>query len=172
MSTILRHKPEKFGVRLDANGWTAVDELISALNAHDAPITRADLDRIVATSDKKRFTLSECGTRIRAAQGHSVPVDLQLQPARPPDELYHGTTTSNLEAILTEGLSPRTRRQVHLSLDAETAAKVGARHGPPAVLLIEAGVMFADGLQFYCADNGVWLTDAVPPEYLRLLQHR
>ena len=127
---------------------------------------RAVLEEIVATSDKKRFTLSEDGKRIRAAQGHSVEVALGIEPVVPPETLYHGTATRFLEPIRAEGLKPGSRQQVHLSADEVTAHAVGTRHGKPAILRVAAGDMHRAGHAFYRADNGVWLTDAVPPQFL------
>jgi putative RNA 2'-phosphotransferase len=110
--------------------------------------------------------VSPDGARIRAAQGHSVPVDLGLAPAEPPARLYHGTAEGSVAAILSEGLRPMARQQVHLSADPETAVRVGRRHGRPVVLTVEAGAMHRDGLSVWQADNGVWLADAVPARYL------
>jgi len=166
LSLVLRHQPELIGIELDPQGWTSVETLLVRASAFGAPMTRAELEAIVAESDKKRFTLSEDGSRIRAAQGHSVPVDLGVAPMEPPEVLYHGTATRFLAAIRAEGLIPGRRQQVHLSPDIETAIKVGQRHGKAQVLLVAAGRMFADGFAFTRADNGVWLTDHVPPSYL------
>jgi putative RNA 2'-phosphotransferase len=167
LSYVLRHAPDSIGLNLDANGWADVDELLA--KAADKAGRRIDLDTlrgVVAENDKQRFTLSEDGRRVRAAQGHSVAVDLDLAPSEPPPRLYHGTATRNLDAILAEGLKPGRRLQVHLSLEPETARKVGARHGKPSVLTVDAGAMHGDGHQFFRADNGVWLTDSVPARYL------
>lgn len=166
LSYVLRHRPDAIGLALDAHGWAWVSELIEkALNAG----TTLDMDRIhraVETNDKKRFALSDDGLRIRANQGHSVSVDLGLVPAEPPPMLYHGTATRFLESILAKGLVPGTRQHVHLSLDSETATKVGARHGDPVILRIAAQAMYAQGFLFYCAENGVWLTGSVDPQFL------
>lgn len=166
LSYVLRHAPESIGLRLDANGWADVDALLAKAAEVGTALDRATLQEIVATSDKKRFTLSEDGARIRAAQGHSVAVELGLEPAPPPETLYHGTATRFLGAIRSEGLKPGSRQKVHLSADEVTARAVGQRHGKPVVLRIEAGAMHRDGYAFYRADNGVWLTDLVPPQYL------
>jgi putative RNA 2'-phosphotransferase len=168
MSYVLRHAPQSIGLDLDANGWASLDDLIDRANAAGTPLTRDSVLAIVAQSDKKRFTLSEDGRRIRAAQGHSVAVDLNLAPAVPPAILFHGTADRFLEAILREGLDPRDRQHVHLSADAVTAVTVGARHGKPVVLRVDAGAMHAAGLAFWRADNGVWLTGRVPSSYLSL----
>ena len=166
LSLVLRHAPETIGLTLDANGWIDVDELVQRANAHGKTLTVADVLRVTAESDKKRFTLSEDKYRIRAAQGHSVEVDLGLTPIAPPNILFHGTATRFADAIKAEGLKPQSRQQVHLSLDEDTAVKVGQRHGKPIVFRVEAGRMHAEGHLFFRADNGVWLTDAVPPAFL------
>ena len=166
LSYVLRHAPDSIGLSLDANGWAEVDDLLAKANAAGRRIDLAMLQAVVAENDKRRFTLSEDGRRIRAAQGHSIAVDLDLEPIEPPPRLYHGTATRNLDAILAEGLKPGRRQQVHLSLDPETARKVGERHGKPAVLSVDAAAMHQDGHRFFRADNGVWLTDSVPARYL------
>jgi putative RNA 2'-phosphotransferase len=161
LSHVLRHHPDSVGLTLDEHGWVAVDELLAALH-----LTRAELDEVVAGNDKKRFALDDGGTRIRASQGHSVPVDLGHAPAVPPGELFHGTVERFLPSILAEGLRPGNRHAVHLSTDRETAERVGARRGRPVVLLVDAAAMSRDGVVFTRSDNGVWLVDAVPPRYL------
>jgi putative RNA 2'-phosphotransferase len=166
LSYVLRHAPESIGLGLDANGWADVDELLAKATNAGRRIDLDTLRAVVAESDKQRFTLSEDGRRIRAAQGHSVAVDLDLAPSEPPPLLYHGTATRNLAAIRAEGLKPGRRQQVHLSLDPETARKVGARHGSPTVLTVDAAAMHRDGHAFFRADNGVWLTDSVPVRFL------
>ena len=161
----LRHQPERIGLTLDEAGWVEIDTLIEAAAAHGFRFTRAELDHVVAANDKRRFAVE--GTRIRASQGHTVEVDLGLTPATPPAYLYHGTVARNLDAIRTEGLRPMARHDVHLSRDRETATRVGARRGRPVVLSVDAGAMHADGHVFHVSANGVWLTTAVPPHYLR-----
>ena len=143
-----------------------VDDLLRGMKRAGHRLKREDLDRIVAENGKRRFTLSEDRRRIRAAQGHSVTIDLDLPAVAPPDELFHGTASTNLDAIWAEGIKPGRRQHVHLSGDPETAARVGLRHGKPVVLRIATGKMHEDGHQFWQADNGVWLTDHVAPEYL------
>ncbi|MFE2600005.1 RNA 2'-phosphotransferase [Streptomyces sp. NPDC059396] len=165
LSKHLRHQPERIGITLDTHGWVAVDELIRAATAHGFRITRAELDHVVAVNDKRRFTVD--GDRIRANQGHTVTVDLDLPPAEPPAYLYHGTVARHLDAIRAEGLRPMARHHVHLSTDRETATRVGARRGRPIVLSVDAGAMHRGGLIFHVSANGVWLTDSVPPRYLR-----
>lgn len=166
LSLVLRHKPEMIDITLDANGWVLVDHLLEQTAKHGEPLSRDELDAIVAQSDKKRFTLTRDGTRIRAAQGHSVAVNLALEPVEPPELLFHGTATKALAAIRDQGLKPGLRQQVHLSQDEKTAEKVGQRHGEPHVLRISAKRMHVAGFMFYQADNGVWLTDHVPTDYL------
>jgi len=166
LSFVLRHKPDAIGLTLDPQGWTSIDELLAKSNAAGTRFSREDLLQIVATSDKKRFSLSEDGQRIRAAQGHSVTVELGLSPQEPPSILYHGTATRFVDSILSEGLRPQSRQQVHLSADEVTAHRVGQRHGKPAILKVEALRMHTKGFKFFLADNGVWLTDQVPPEFL------
>ncbi|MDD2869417.1 RNA 2'-phosphotransferase [Neomegalonema sp.] len=166
LSLVLRHAPETIGLKLDAQGWAPVPELLAKMKAAGHKISAEDLREIVETNDKKRFTLSEDGRRIRAAQGHSVAVDLGLPSAEPPEILYHGTARANLDSIFAEGLKPGSRRQVHLSREIETARKVGTRHGGPVVLTVAAGAMHRAGIAFQQAENGVWLTDHVPPAHL------
>lgn len=168
LSFVLRHKPDSIGLTLDPQGWASIDELIERGNATGTQFDREDLLHVVATSDKKRFCLATDGLRIRAAQGHSVTVELGLSPQEPPSALYHGTATRFVGSILSEGLKPQDRQHVHLSTDEATARRVGQRHGKPVILKIEALSMHAKGFKFYCADNGVWLTDQVPPEFLAL----
>ncbi|MGA5068872.1 RNA 2'-phosphotransferase [Streptomyces exfoliatus] len=165
LSKHLRHQPERIGLVLDAHGWTEIDALLGATARHGFPITREELDHVVATNDKKRFAIE--GTRIRASQGHTVDVDLDLPAAEPPAYLYHGTVAARLPAIRAEGLRPMTRHHVHLSPDRETATRVGARRGRPVVLSVDAGAMRRAGHVFRVSANGVWLADAVPPEFLR-----
>ncbi|MCM2391436.1 RNA 2'-phosphotransferase [Streptomyces sp. CWNU-1] len=166
LSRHLRHQPERIGIALDANGWVTVAELMQAAAGHGFPFTRAELDHVVAVNDKRRFTID--GPRIRANQGHTVEVDLELPRAEPPAYLYHGTVAARLTAIRAEGLRPMDRHHVHLSPDRETATRVGARRGRPIVLCVDTRAMHGAGHVFFVSANGVWLTDGVPPEYLRL----
>ncbi|MER7431015.1 RNA 2'-phosphotransferase [Nonomuraea rubra] len=161
----LRHDPQRIGLALDPAGWVEVEELLRAAAAHGFPITPEELRVVVAGNDKRRYTI-ESG-RIRASQGHSVPVDLGLTAIEPPEVLYHGTVGRFLAAIRQEGLRPMGRHHVHLSPDRETATRVGARRGVPVVLVVASGVMHADGHAFLRSANGVWLVDHVPPGYLR-----
>ncbi|MBX3131291.1 MAG: RNA 2'-phosphotransferase [Polyangiaceae bacterium] len=166
LSLVLRHEPGLIGLALDADGWVDVDELLARCNAHGRALSRESLLEIVRTNSKQRFALSADGARIRASQGHSVRVELGYPPAVPPELLFHGTVAANLEAILARGLHKMARHHVHLSADEATARAVGARRGRPVVLRVASGRMHAHGMAFYVSDNGVWLTDAVPPEYL------
>lgn len=168
LSKHLRHDPAGLGLVLGPGGWVEVEALLAACARRGVAITRAQLDEVVRTSDKQRFGFDATGAKIRANQGHSVEVDLQLAPREPPAELYHGTGERSLPAIFRHGLVKMSRHHVHLSADVETARRVGARHGAPAVLVVAAGAMHAAGASFYCSDNGVWLVDAVPVEYLRV----
>ncbi|MFI9774378.1 RNA 2'-phosphotransferase [Streptomyces sp. NBC_01003] len=165
LSKHLRHQPERIGLTLDEGGWVEIGTLLAAAAAHGFRITRDELDHVVAANDKRRFAIE--GSRIRASQGHTVDVDLGLPPATPPAYLYHGTVASALDAIRAEGLRPMSRHDVHLSPDRETATRVGARRGRPVVLSVDAGAMHRDGHTFRVSANGVWLTEAVPPRYLR-----
>ena len=169
IALVLRHRPDVAGLRLDPQGWVPVDELLSALG-----ISRAQLDAVVTGNDKQRYAV-EVGPdgreRIRASQGHSVAVDLELPRVTPPAELFHGTAAANLAPILRDGLHRARRHHVHLSADVATARAVGARRGGAVLVLrVDAAAMAADGYAFYRSANGVWLVDAVPPEYLRPLR--
>ncbi|MEU3736611.1 RNA 2'-phosphotransferase [Streptomyces sp. NPDC032198] len=165
LSKHLRHQPERIGLTLDESGWVEIDALIAAAAAHGFRFTRAELEHVVAVNDKQRFAVEH--GRIRASQGHSVDVDLDLPPATPPAYLFHGTVARNIPAIRAEGLRPMNRHAVHLSPDRETATRVGARRGRPVVLSVDAGAMHRDGHVFQVSANGVWLTAAVPPGCLR-----
>ncbi|WP_326689305.1 MULTISPECIES: RNA 2'-phosphotransferase [unclassified Streptomyces] len=162
----LRHDPDRIGLVLDAHGWARTDELLAAAAAHNFRFTRAELEEVVAHNDKQRYAFSPDGTRIRANQGHTVDVELDLPALPPPPVLFHGTTPRFLSAIRDEGLRPMTRHAVHLSPDRETAARVGARRGRAVVLTAAAGFMHEEGHTFWRSENGVWLTEAVPPCYL------
>lgn len=165
LSLVLRHEPGSIGLTLDAQGWADVSELVAKATL---PLTPAVIETVVATNDKKRFALSEDKKRIRANQGHSIPVALGLTATSPPEWLFHGTATRFVEAILTEGLSRQDRQHVHLSEDRTTARTVGIRHGKPVIFRIAAGEMHARGYRFFKSENGVWLTDEVPPALLEI----
>jgi putative RNA 2'-phosphotransferase len=167
ISLVLRHRPELIALPLDHTGWADIEMLIRLSQAHH-PLTRALIDEVVASNDKQRFAISEDGLRIRARQGHSIGVELDLATVEPPEWLFHGTATRFVASIRREGLSKRQRQHVHLSADAEIATKVGAHHGTPVVLRIRASTMAAAGHAFYRSENGVWLTDAVPVDFIVL----
>ncbi|QNP71664.1 RNA 2'-phosphotransferase [Streptomyces roseirectus] len=170
LSKHLRHQPDRIGLRLDEAGWTEIDALLTAAATHGFRITRDELDHVVATNDKKRFEIA--GTRIRASQGHSIDVDLDLPPATPPPRLYHGTNPRALPSIRTEGLRAMNRHDVHLSPDLATATRVGARRGRPVILTVDSAAMHRDGHVFHVSANGVWLTKAVPARYIRFGEAR
>ena len=161
LSYLLRHAPESAGLRLDEAGWTDVDALLAALH-----LSRPELDRVVASNDKQRFAYDPSGRRIRAVQGHSVPVRLGYDAVPPPSVLFHGTPERNLPQVLAQGLRPGSRHAVHLSPDEPTARAVGARRGRPVVLAVDAAGMADAGFAFTRSTNGVWLVDRVPPEFL------
>lgn len=165
----LRHAPEDLGLTLEPSGWVPVAELLAAAAANGFRITADELHEVVRDNAKQRFAFDETGERIRANQGHSAEVDLQLSPSPPPPILYHGTPEHLVETIRAEGLNKMRRHHVHLSKDIPTAQKVGMRRGKAAVFAIDAAKMAADGYTFFVSANGVWLTDAVPPAYLTLL---
>ena len=169
MSKHLRHQPERLGLTLQPGGWVPVVDLLAACARHNVPLSRAELDEVVARNNKRRFSFDPTGTLIRANQGHSVAVDLQLEPVEPPAVLYHGTGHGAAETITREGLRRMARHHVHLSSDRETARIVGARHGRPVVFAVDTAAMCAAGHLFYRSDNGVWLVGHVPPAYLRRL---
>lgn len=166
LSLILRHKPTEFGVVLDEAGWTDVGPLLEAMAKGGTPTTREELDELVATSDKKRFALSEDGLRIRANQGHSVEVELGLVALAPPEVLYHGTIADFLDGIRAQGLIKGSRHHVHLSADLDTAKKVGGRRGKPVILTVQSAKMAAAGHSFWRSENGVWLAEHVPAEFI------
>ena len=166
LSKHLRHEPARLGLQLAPGGWVEVDALLAACERQEFPFTRAELEEVVARNDKQRFAFDPSGTLIRANQGHSVAVDLNLDPVTPPALLYHGTGERAIEPVMREGLVKMARHHVHLSADAESARKVGMRHGKPVVLIVDAAGMHQTGFTFYRSANGVWLTDHVPPEFL------
>ncbi len=165
MSLILRHKPEVIGISLDEHGWANVDELIAGI-AKTKDFDMDILEEIVYTDNKQRYSFNEDKTLIRANQGHSVSVDVELQKLAPPKYLYHGTGEKYRAAIDSEGLKSKSRLYVHLSADIDTAIKVGSRHGKPVVYRVRTGAMQKDGYDFYKSVNGVWLTKEVPTKYI------
>ena len=166
LSLVLRHAPETIGLSLDGAGWAQIDVLLQRANASGITLDRKVLNQIVASSDKQRFVFSDDGDRIRANQGHSVQVNLELPPQVPPNWLFHGTASRFLELIRSEGLRPMGRQHVHLSPDEQTARNVGRRHGKPCVLLVDAQSMHSRGHVFFLSMNGVWLTASVPSEFI------
>jgi putative RNA 2'-phosphotransferase len=162
----LRHAPEALGLTLQAGGWVSVDDLLAASHRAGFAISYDELIECVETNDKKRFSFDDTGDLIRANQGHSVEVDLQLEEKEPPDVLFHGTVERFLASIMAQGLKRGKRHHVHLSKDVDTARKVGARRGKPVILQVDAGTMHAQGFKFFLSANGVWLTESVPPAFL------
>jgi putative RNA 2'-phosphotransferase len=169
LSLVLRHQPEKIGIKLDSAGWVDVDVLLKALKKHGTDLSMEELEEGVRTCSKQRYGFSADKKRIRANQGHSVEVDLEYEPATPPDVLYHGTATRNISSIFDNGIVKGERHHVHLSDNIETAISVGKRHGNPIVLEVNAKQMDADGVLFYVSANGVWLTDIVSPKYIQIV---
>ena len=169
LSKHLRHQPERLGLELLPGGWVEVDKLLGAASANRFEITLADLQQVVATNDKQRFAFNDSGELIRANQGHSIDVDLQLSVQTPPATLYHGTHVKAVAAILTAGLQKMSRHHVHLTTDLSMASTVGSRRGESVIFAVDALAMTADGYSFYCTDNAVWLVAAVPPQYLHRL---
>lgn len=165
MSLILRHKPEAIGISLDEHGWANVDELIAGI-AKTQDFNMDILEEIVRDDEKQRYSFNEDKTLIRASQGHSIPVDVELDVVEPPAELWHGTGEKYVASIDEQGLIPKSRLYVHLSKDKDAAVKVGKRHGNPVLYIVKAGEMYRDGYQFYLSKNGVWLTKQVPVKYL------
>lgn len=165
ISLILRHKPETIGITLDEHGWANVEELIEGIG-RTRPFDMKMLEEIVRTDNKQRYSFNEDKTLIRANQGHSIPVDVELPVTAPPEYLYHGTGQKYVESIDQIGLIPKSRLYVHLSAEVETAVTVGRRHGKPVVYRVKSGRMQKDGYAFYLSVNGVWLTKEVPVKYL------
>lgn len=168
LATWLRHHPQRIGLQPDGAGWVPVEILLRQANAAGSPLSRAELDAVVARNNKQRYEFDESGTAIRARQGHSIPVELGYAPVEPPRLLYHGTAEHLVEVIGAEGLLPMRRHAVHLSADRDTAHAVGARHGVPVIFEVAADRMYRAGHMFHRTGNGVWLVDAVPPGYLSL----
>lgn len=166
ISLVLRHKPDAVGIQLDEHGWANVDELINGINNTGKNINMDILEEIVRTDNKQRYSFNDDKTLIRANQGHSIPVDVELEEKQPPKYLYHGTANRFLDSIMTDGLKPMTRLYVHLSKDEETAMKVGKRHGKPIILKIKSEEMYNDGIKFYLSQNSIWLTKYVDKKYI------
>lgn len=166
ISLVLRHQPEEIDLHLDENGWANVSELLEKMNKKGIEIDFVTLNTIVETNDKKRFAFNDDKTKIRASQGHSIDVDLELKPVTPPPVLYHGTTGKYLDSIFKTGLQKQSRQHVHLSATIETAKAVGGRHGKPVILTIDAKAMQDEGFLFYLSANNVWLADEVPAQFI------
>ncbi|WP_166921202.1 RNA 2'-phosphotransferase [Flavobacterium poyangense] len=167
LSFVLRHSPETINLKLDENGWANVDELILQSKNQEVKLDLDALTIVVETNDKKRFAFNEDKTKIRASQGHSIDIELNLNEIEPPDYLYHGTVAASIDSIKEIGLQKMSRQHVHLSKDKETAIKVGGRRGKPIILIVAAGRMQQEGFKFYLSENGVWLTNEVPAKYIQ-----
>ena len=170
ISLILRHKPQEIGLQLDEYGYINTNDLIDGMNVKGYNVTILDIERIVAEDDKQRYSFNSDKSKIKANQGHSIEVNLELQPVKPPDILYHGTAKRVLDNILSQGITKQARQYVHLSADIETASKVGKRHGELVIFNVDSKRMNEDGYKFYLSDNGVWLVDFVPYEYLDIIK--
>lgn len=168
LSLVLRHKPEEIGLSLNEEGWAQVDELLESMREKGFNLSFGDLKHLVDTNDKKRFAFSGDQKMIRAAQGHSLSLNIKFNQATPPQVLYHGTAERNIPSIMQKGLIKGERHHVHLSSNPETAKSVGGRYGKPVVLIVDAKSMARDGHIFYLSENGVWLTEAAPAQYLTL----
>lgn len=168
-SQILRHRPELIGIELEDGGWTDTEEFLEKISKYKKGdlITFPELEYVVENNDKQRFSFNEDKTKIRANQGHSTNVEMNYQPKTPPPILYHGTAIKNIDSILKNGILKGNRQYVHLSADIETATKVGSRHGKAYIFTVETLKMHEAGLEFYCSDNGVWMADFVPVEFLK-----
>lgn len=167
LSLVLRHQPETIGIQLDEQGWASIEELLEKANHYGVRFDREILNHIVASNPKKRFAFNDTHDKIRASQGHSIDIELGYSNQRPPEILYHGTGEKSVQSITATGLEKRSRQHVHLSSDPETAIKVGQRHGKPYVFKVLAEKMYLDNFPFFLSANGVWLTDHVPPAYLK-----
>ena len=167
IALILRHKPQTIGIVLNKHGWANVDELIKGIaRFKQIPFSMKILEQIVADDEKKRYSFNETKTLIRANQGHSISVDVELSECCPPAILYHGTSIKFVSSIDKEGLLSKSRLYVHLSKDIETAKIVGSRHGNPIIYKVKSLAMYNAGYKFYLSANGVWLVKEVPAEYL------
>lgn len=169
ISLILRHKPEVINLSLDLNGWANVDELLDGINKSGKSINMEKLEKIVEHNNKKRYIFNDDKTKIRANQGHSIKVDVELKQKIPPQFLYHGTAVKNLVGIKKYGIQKQNRLHVHLSSDVDTAYKVGSRHGKPCILKVNSAQMHNDGYIFYLSNNNVWLCEMVNEKYFEIL---
>lgn len=171
LSLVLRHNPSAAGITLDSHGWADVEALLRGVNHTGKQIDRETLERIVRENNKQRYSFNEDHTKIRANQGHSLNVDVELKETAPPQVLYHGTASRFVDAIRAQGITRQSRQHVHLSGDLETAVAVGRRHGGPAVVVIDAARMAGDGIKFYRSENGVWLCGQVPWKYVLRVEY-
>lgn len=169
MSLVLRHKPQEIGLSLDEYGYINTSDLIKGMNKKGYKVTITDIEEIVIHDDKQRYSFNDDETKIKANQGHSIKVNLELVPIKPQNVLYHGTAIRFIDDICRDGIKKQSRQYVHLSADMETATKVGKRHGKLVILLVDSERMYKDGYKFYLSDNKVWLTDYVPPKYLKVV---
>jgi putative RNA 2'-phosphotransferase len=169
LSKHLRHQPERLGLILEDGGWVKVEDLLRACAGNNFPISLDELKEVVERNDKRRFSFDASGEKIRANQGHSVEIDLHLKPQIPPAKLFHGTATRSVSMIREHGLLKMARHHVHLSADTETARRVGMRYGKPVIFEIDTRAMRENGFEFFVSENGVWLVESVPPEFLRIL---
>ncbi len=172
LSLILRHKPEVIGITLDEYGWAYVDDILKGFEKEGHAITMEDLIYIVENNNKKRYSFNDDLTKIRANQGHSIKVNIELQKETPPNILYHGTAEKYYNEIINKGILKQTRNHVHLSIDIETALVVGKRHGKPIIFEVDTKQMYKDGVDFYLSKNNVWLVDKVMPKYIKLLKNK
>lgn len=169
LSLVLRHAPESIGLTLGENGWLKVADLIEGCAEHGRSFTLSELREVVETNDKKRFEFNQSGDKIRASQGHSVAIEIKFEKRMPPAVLYHGTSEKNVGQIFKDGLQKMKRHHVHLSIDRETALKVGARHGKPIIFEVNTAAMLENDFEFFVSANNVWLIESVPPQFLRLI---
>lgn len=172
LSYVLRHNPAELDLELDENGWVSITRLISNANAKGKDITRDLIEKVVITNDKQRFAISDDGKMIRANQGHSIEIKLDLKPSVPPAVLLHGTAEKNLGLITSSGLKKMNRHHVHLSECEKTASAVGRRYGKLVLLQVDTNKMISDGYEFFKSENNVWLVDSVPSQYIRVLQNK
>jgi putative RNA 2'-phosphotransferase len=170
LSKHLRHQPERLGLTLEEGGWVIVEDLLKACARHNFPVSLIELKEVVERNDKKRFSFDDSGKKIRANQGHSVEVDLQLERQIPPETLFHGTASRNADLIKEHGLLKMARHHVHLSTDVETARRVGARHGKPLIFEVDTAQMQSENFEFFVSVNGVWLVERVPPKFLTVYE--
>lgn len=168
LSYILRHNPKAIGLEVDRQGWADLPALIQKARQHGKKISRNKIEKVMGKSGKQRFRISDDGRYIRAGYGHSIDVELDLDPKSPPGILYHGTARRNVESILLEGLHSSGRQLVHLSDSKADAMNVGGRHGKPQLLKVRASRMYEQGHPFYQSDSepSIWLVDSVPPQFI------